>query len=79
MLKAIVNTSINALDEFEMVAFRPRAISIPTGDVPTLDFELSDAQKRELYDFGYDAAKEFFEAKPDGRNTFGRVPASLAG
>jgi NTE family protein len=79
MLKAILDTSMNALDRLEMVAFKPRTISIPTGDVPTLDFELGDAQKRELYDFGYEAAKEFFEAKPDGRNTYGRVPASLAG
>lgn len=79
MLKAIVDTSMSALDKLEMVAFRPRTISIPTGDVPTLDFDLSEAQKRELYDFGYGAAKAFFEAKPDGRNTYGQVPASLAG
>lgn len=74
MLKAIVDTSINALDKLEMVAFKPRTISIPTGDIPTLDFSLSEAQKKELYDFGYEAAKKFFEAAPDGRNTFGAVP-----
>jgi NTE family protein len=79
MLKAIVDTSMNALDQLEMVAFAPRTISIPTGDIPTLDFELSEAQKKELYDFGYTTAKAFFEANPDGRNTFGQVPASLAG
>jgi NTE family protein len=77
MLKAIVDTSINALDQFEMVEFAPRAVSIPTGDIPTLDFSLSKKQKEELYDFGYDAAKEFFERSPDGRNTFGAVPASI--
>jgi NTE family protein len=75
MLKAIVDTSINALDKLEMVAFKPRTISIPTGDVPTLDFSLSEAQKKELYDFGHEAAKKFFEKAPDGRNTFGAVPA----
>jgi NTE family protein len=75
MLKAIVDTSINALDKLEMVAFQPRTISIPTGDIPTLDFSLSDAQKKELYDFGYEAVKKFFEAKPDGVNTFGAAPA----
>jgi NTE family protein len=74
MLKAIVDTSTNALDGLEMVAFKPRTISIPTGDVPTLDFSLSEAQKQELYDSGYATAKKFFEAKPDGRNTFGAVP-----
>jgi NTE family protein len=78
MLKAIVDTSMNALDKLEMVAFRPRTISIPTGDIPTLDFALTDAQKEELYNSGYATAKAFFEAKPDGRNTFGAVPASLS-
>jgi hypothetical protein len=38
MLKAIVDTSTNALDKLEMIAFKPRTISIPTGDIPTLDF-----------------------------------------
>ncbi|HLB20636.1 MAG TPA: patatin-like phospholipase family protein [Solirubrobacteraceae bacterium] len=76
MLKAIVDTSMNALDKLEMVAFAPRTISIPTGDVPTLDFELSAAQKKELYDSGYDTAKAFFDRKPDGRNTFGATPAA---
>lgn len=77
MLEAIVDTSINVLDKFEMKAFEPRTISIPTGDIPTLDFSLSDKQKEELYDFGYEAAKKFFEAKPNGVNTFNAVPASL--
>jgi NTE family protein len=74
MLKAIVDTSMNALDKLEMIAFKPRTISIPTGDIPTLDFALTEAQKKALYDSGYTAAKAFFEAKPDGRNTFGAVP-----
>lgn len=77
MLKAIVDTSINVLDKLEMVAFAPRTISIPTGDIPTLDFSLSDAQKDELYEFGYEAAKKFFIASPSGRNTFGAVPAGV--
>jgi NTE family protein len=78
MLKAIVDTSMNALDKLELVAFRPRTISIPTGDIPTLDFALTDAQKEALYNSGYVTAKAFFEAKPDGRNTFGEVPVSLS-
>jgi NTE family protein len=77
MLKAIVDTSMNALDKLEMVAFGPRTISIPTGDIPTLDFALTDAQKEELYNSGHKAAQDFFDAKPDGRNTFGAVPASI--
>lgn len=79
MLKAIVNTSMNALDKLEMKAFAPRTISIPTGDIETLDFSLDEKQKKELYDFGFKAAEEFFKKDPDGRNTFGAVPASSPG
>jgi NTE family protein len=78
MLKAIIDTSMNALDKLEMVAFGPRTISIPTGDIPTLDFALTDAQKEALYNSGHKAAQEFFDAKPDGHNTFGAVPANIA-
>ncbi len=78
MLKAIVDTSINTLDKLEMIAFAQRTISIPTGDIPTLDFSLSTAQKKELYDFGYETTKKFFAADPSGRNTFGAVPAAGA-
>jgi NTE family protein len=74
MLKAIVDTSMNALDKLEMVTFGRRTISIPTKDIPTLDFALTEAQKKELYDSGYDTAKAFFDKKPDGRNTYGATP-----
>jgi NTE family protein len=74
MLKAIVDTSMNAFDKLEMIAFAPRTISIPTGDIPTLEFALSDTQKQALYDSGHMAAQKFFDASPDGRNTFGAVP-----
>ena len=78
MLKAIVDTSTNALDKFEMKAFGPRTIAIPTGDIETLDFALTAEQKRELYERGYRAARAFFDAAPDGRNSLGAVPANLA-
>jgi NTE family protein len=74
MLKAIVDTSMNAFDKLETEAFGPRTISIPTGDVATLDFSLTEAQETELYDFGYKTAAAFFEAGPSGVNTFGAVP-----
>jgi NTE family protein len=79
MLKAIVNTSMNALDHLEMKAFAPRTIAIPTGDIETLDFSLDKKQQEELYNFGFSAAKEFFEKNPDGRNTFGAVPPGTPG
>jgi hypothetical protein len=78
MLKAIVDTSTNALDKFEEKEYHPRTISLPTGDIATLDFALTDAQKQELYDDGYQAAKQFFDARPNGVNTYGAIPANLA-
>lgn len=78
MLKAIVDTSTNALDSLELKTFGPRTISLPTDDIPTLDFELTDIQKRQLYDGGYKAATEFFSHNPDGRNTFGAIPGNIA-
>ena len=77
MLKAIVDTSTNAFDRFEMQAFGPRTISIPTGDIPTLDFALTAAQKQQLYDSGQAAAKAFFDSRPSGRNSFGAIPSSM--
>jgi NTE family protein len=76
MLTAIVDTSTNALDKLELKAFGPRTIAIPTGDIETLNFNLTAEEKKQLYDSGYQTAKAFFDAKPDGRNTFGAVPAS---
>lgn len=78
MLKAIVDTSTNALDKFEASEYHPRTIALPTGDIGTLDFALTDAQKQELYDNGHRAAKEFFDAQPNGVNTYGAIPASIA-
>lgn len=78
MLKAIVDTSTNALDTLELKAFRPRTISLPTDHIATLDFALSKPDRELLYRCGYDAAKAFFDANPDGRNTYGAVPANIA-
>ena len=78
MLKAIVDTSTNALDTLELKEFGPRTISLPTGDISTLDFALTKEQKAFLFESGYKAAKAFFAANPDGRNTYGAVPANIA-
>jgi NTE family protein len=74
MLKAILDTSINALDTLELKAFGNRSIAIPTGDVSTLNFALSPEQKTFLYDSGYQAAKAFFDSKPKATNTYGVTP-----
>jgi NTE family protein len=79
MLIAIVDTSTNALDKFEEREYRPRTIALPTGDVSTLDFGISDEQKKFLYDSGYEAARAFFAGNPTGVNTYGAVPANVGG
>jgi NTE family protein len=78
MLKAIVDTSTNALDKFEEKEYHPRTISLPTGDIATLDFALTKQQKDFLYESGYQAAKAFFDANPTGVNTYGAIPANIA-
>ncbi|HVW46858.1 MAG TPA: patatin-like phospholipase family protein [Solirubrobacterales bacterium] len=78
MLEAIVDTSMNAFDKFDAEIFGPRTISIPTGDIETLDFELDRKQKEELFEFGRQAATEFFKANPSGVNTFGATPSQSA-
>ena len=74
MVEAILDTSMNAFDKLEMQAFGNRTVAIPTGDVSTLDFALSDEQKQFLYDSGYQAAKSFFAAGPKPTNTYGATP-----
>ena len=78
MLIAIVDTSTNALDKFEEREYHSRTIALPTGDISTLDFGLSDAQKQFLYGSGYQAAKAFFAGHPAGVNTYGEIPANIA-
>ncbi len=74
MLKAILDTSTSALDKLAQQAFGNRSIAIPTGDVSTLDFALTEQQKTFLYDSGYQVAKTFFDSKPKATNTYGATP-----
>jgi NTE family protein len=74
MAWAILDTAMNAFDNRDLIGFRSRTVSIPTGDVETLDFSLSPEEREFLYRSGYEAARAFFASNPDGRNTFGAVP-----
>lgn len=74
MLKAVIDTSTNALDKLAQQGFGNRSIAIPTGDISTLDFDLTEEQETDLYDWGYEAAKEFFDSKPTATNTYGITP-----
>jgi NTE family protein len=79
MGEAILDTSMNAFDRFDEKLFGPRTVSIPTGEIETLDFDLSKAEKDELFEFGHQAAKEFFAKDPKGVNLlFGATPTQSA-
>ncbi len=79
MVKDVIDTAINALDDFELKTFGDRVIGLPTGAVPTLDFSLSQADKQFLFTSGHDAAKQFFDGHPRAVNRFGRsaIPATV--
>jgi NTE family protein len=74
MISDVLDTAINALDDFELKTFGNRVIAIPTGNISALDFSLSEDQKKTLYDFGHAAGKAFFDAAPDPTNRFGARP-----
>lgn len=77
MLGDVIDTAINARDDFELEYFGNRVIAIPTGAVSTLNFSLSDGEKEQLYEAGHAAAARFFLA-PDPTNRFGARPPTQA-
>jgi NTE family protein len=78
MAWGILDTAMNAFDQHDLRSFGNRVISIPTGDVGTLDFHLSAEQQEFLYRSGYEAGRAFFATNPDGRNSLGAVPQPAA-
>lgn len=76
MAWGILETAMNAFDTRDVLGFGERVISIPTGDVGTLDFKLTREQREFLFRSGYQAGKAFFAAHPSGRNALGEVPAA---
>jgi NTE family protein len=78
MVKDVIDTAINALDDFEVAIFPGRVIAIPTGTISTLNFSLSEADKDFLYTSGYNTAKQFFDGNPAPTNRFGVTPPVAA-
>jgi NTE family protein len=75
MLEGILATAMDALDRFEQRRFPGRVIAIPTGAVQTLNFNLDEAEKKQLYQAGYDAARDFFANPPaPPENSYGATP-----
>lgn len=75
MAWGILDTAMNAFDARGVLGFGDRVVSIPTGDVETLDFSLSSEQRRFLYDSGHATARAFFATGPSGRNSLGELPS----
>jgi NTE family protein len=75
MAWGILDTAMNAFDTRDLLSFGDRVVSIPTGDVETLDFSLSAEEREHLHRSGYEAARAFFATHPSGRNALGEVPA----
>jgi NTE family protein len=48
-----------------------RTVSIPTGDIRTLDFELAGNKPQRLFDSGYRQTERFLLSQPEYRNTLG--------
>jgi hypothetical protein len=65
---------MNALDKFTERRFEQRVIPIPTGEVSTLNFNLSPQEKKYLYESGLHSAKEFFAGAPKPENSYGKLP-----
>jgi NTE family protein len=73
--KAMFYSATEAWDRKSSKASRVRTISIPTGAVPTLKFELADAEVQELRENGFTAAKRFFSEQTTYLNHAGLVAA----
>jgi NTE family protein len=78
MLEGILDTATNALDKFELQRFESRVIPIPTGEVSTLNFNLSDSEKDYLYESGLNAARQFFATAPVAENSYGKQPGATS-
>jgi NTE family protein len=72
MLEGILDTAMNALDKFSEQRFQSRVIPIPTGEVSTLNFNLSAEEKKYLFDSGLQAARKFFASGPKPLNSYGK-------
>jgi hypothetical protein len=78
LAKAMFFSATEAWDRRLSRASASRTISIPTGEVPTLKFTLTDAERDELARSGQDAAREFFRTQHTYQNHAGLVAAGPA-
>jgi NTE family protein len=82
LAKAMFHSAMEAWDRQHMAKVTAvRTVSIPTHDVKTTDFNLTRALAEDLYGWGYDEAKAFFESgeQQEYLNTFGQAPDTKPG
>ena len=79
MATAMFFAATEAWDRRTSKATRVRTVSIPTGEVRTLDFDLGDEDKRFLHDSGSGSAAAFFGEQHEYLNSFGRSMAPELG
>ena len=72
LAKAIFASTTEAWDQRMSEATTVRTVSIPTGSVKTLNFDLGREDRDYLYRSGYETAREFFRAEPEYMNSYGR-------
>ena len=78
LAKAMFFAATEAWDRRLSAPTAARTISIPTGEVPTLKFTLTDAERDLLRENGHHAAQEFFRTHDTYRNHAGVVAAGPA-
>jgi len=73
LAKAMLHATMTAWDERLEASSAVRTISIPTGTVATLDFNLSQDDRDALYSGGHDIARDFFRSTPEYVNQHGQT------
>jgi NTE family protein len=77
LAKAMLHATMTAWDERLELSSAVRTISIPTGSVKTLDFDLSASDRGALYAGGHDVARDFFRSLPEYVNQHGQAAPVL--
>lgn len=72
MARAMFFAATEAWDRRMSRMSEVRTVSIPTGAVSTLNFELTDEERDFLYDSGHTTAREFFRTQADYLNSYGQ-------
>jgi NTE family protein len=76
--KAMFFAATEAWDRWMAKDSEVRTVSIPTGDVPTLKFELTNEERDFLYDSGYQQTREFLRTQTEYLNSEGQRAAGPA-